>query len=45
MQEGEGGDDVEDVGGGDGEVVSGSTDFEVGCVDEFGEQSVVAKNE
>jgi hypothetical protein len=44
VQEREGGDDVEDVGGGDGEVVGGSTDFEVGCVDEFGEQSVVAKN-
>jgi len=45
VQEREGGDDVEDVGGGDGEVVGGSTDFEVGCVDEFGEQSVVTKNE
>ena len=45
VQEREGGDDVEDIGGGDSEVVGGRTDFEVGCVDEFGEQSVVAKNE
>ena len=45
VQEREGGDDVEDTGGGDSEVVGGSTDFEVGCIDEFGEQSVVAENE
>ena len=37
MQEREGGDDVKDTGGGDGEVVGGSADFEIGCVEEFGE--------
>ena len=45
VQEREGGDNVKNTGGGDSEVVGGSTDFEVGCIDEFGEQSVVAENE
>ena len=45
VQEREGGDDVKDTGGGDGEVIGGSADFEIGCVEEFGKQSVVAENE
>ena len=45
VQEREGGDDVEDTGGGDSEVVGGGADFEIGCVEEFGEQGVIAENE